>query len=97
MCQVNEDDVDLRAAGDGLSKSLADRVCVKCGEQAVIHLRDEDLKCGKCLVASVNQKFRAVLTKFQLSRCAEIILVAFSGGEASCALLEAVREVGIVL
>ncbi|GAU95257.1 hypothetical protein RvY_06904-2 [Ramazzottius varieornatus] len=92
MCQVDEDGVDLLAAGDGSEKSLADRVCVKCGEQAVIHLRDEDVKCGKCLVASVNQKFRAVLTKFQLSRSKQTILVAFSGGQVSCALLEAVRE-----
>jgi cytoplasmic tRNA 2-thiolation protein 2 len=72
---------------------ISERVCVKCGAPSVIHLRDEDVKCGKCLLASVNQKFRTVLAKFQISRSKDRILVAFSGGPASSALLGVLREV----
>lgn len=74
-------------------RSIADWKCNKCGEQAVIHLRDEDAKCGKCFRASVTQKFRAVLSKYQISKSRDSVLVAVSGGAASAALLGLLREV----
>ncbi|XP_055357988.1 cytoplasmic tRNA 2-thiolation protein 2-like [Paramacrobiotus metropolitanus] len=93
MCQVDEDDLE-KVSAPAPVLTLADKkqICVKCGEEAVIHLRDEDSKCGKCFIHSVIQKFRTVLSKYQISKCRERILVAVTGGAASSTLLQLIQE-----
>ncbi|OQV11845.1 Cytoplasmic tRNA 2-thiolation protein 2 [Hypsibius exemplaris] len=100
MCQVEEEDLEKVAASEALAipgeslkiSDISERPCIKCGAPAAIHLRDEDFKCGACLVASVNQKFRIVLAKYKISSSKERVLVAFSGGPASSALLGTLRH-----
>ncbi|CAG0916667.1 unnamed protein product [Notodromas monacha] len=69
--------------------------CKKCTESknpAVVVLRRMDAYCRDCFLANVKHKFRASIGKEKLLRNGEKILLSFSGGVNSSALLALVKE-----
>lgn len=67
-------------------------VCKTCGEQAHLVLRKHDPYCKTCFLSNCTHKFRATLGKSRLMKFGENVLVAFSGGPSSAAMLRFVLE-----
>jgi len=70
-----------------------DENCKKCSiNKAKVVLREQDAYCSSCLLASVTHKFRACLGKSKMMRTGEKVLVGYSGGQASSAMLKLTEE-----
>lgn len=90
MCSVQEDDVPLRKADPDMRLH---RVCMKCKtEDAILITRVNDAFCRACFQVYVTHKFRAAIGKTKLVRDGERVLVAYSGGPSSSALLSLIHE-----
>ncbi|XP_046375267.2 cytoplasmic tRNA 2-thiolation protein 2-A-like [Haliotis rufescens] len=90
MCSVQDEDGDIAVPRSAIS---ADRVCMKCKDtKAVVVTRVNDALCRDCFIVYVVHKFRATIGKSHLIRDGEEILLAFSGGPCSSALLHLVQE-----
>ncbi|XP_052816794.1 cytoplasmic tRNA 2-thiolation protein 2-A-like [Mya arenaria] len=90
MCSIQDGDVPLEKPK--VEKSVG-RKCLKCKkEPAVLITRVNDAFCRSCFQVYVTHKFRAAIGKTKLVRDGETILVAFSGGSASAALLHLIQE-----
>ncbi|RUS92174.1 hypothetical protein EGW08_000027 [Elysia chlorotica] len=66
--------------------------CVKCGEPGVLVTRIHDSFCKNCFQVYVVHKFRSAIGKSKLIRDGETVLVAFSGGGNSSALLHLIQD-----
>jgi len=67
--------------------------CVKCGSvDVVIPHGGHAALCRACFLANVNHKFRATVAKSQALRHGESVLLAYSGGNSSGAMLALVAE-----
>ncbi|GFR82048.1 cytoplasmic tRNA 2-thiolation protein 2 [Elysia marginata] len=93
MCNV-ADEGDNTESSSNLrnSKSLANSGCVKCGEPGVLITRIHDSFCKSCFQVYVVHKFRSAIGKSKLIRDGETVLVAFSGGTNSSALLHLIQD-----
>lgn len=77
--------------------------CRKClVKEGTVLLQKKDVFCGDCLLEYCRHKFRSTIGKSKLlpllssdSPQVPRILVAVSGGSASLAMLDMVREVGM--
>lgn len=94
MCSVTEvdfDDDDERWM-EKKSGVLTGTPCKKCSERnAVVVLRFRDAYCRECFLAAATHKFRASLGKSKMVRPRDHVLIAFSGSQASTALLHLVN------
>jgi len=69
------------------------RTCMKCSSsQAVVVVRLNDPLCKTCFLAYFTHKFRATIGKARAIRAGEKVLLAFSGGPSSSAMLHLVGE-----
>ncbi|KAJ8041841.1 Cytoplasmic tRNA 2-thiolation protein 2-A [Holothuria leucospilota] len=66
--------------------------CVKCSEAATVVARLGDPFCRACFLEYFTHKFRATFGKSKAVRNGEKVLIAFSGGQSSCAMLHLVKE-----
>ncbi|EDV25973.1 uncharacterized protein TRIADDRAFT_55610 [Trichoplax adhaerens] len=87
MCNV--EDQDLLPPSKAKNAS---RTCIKCKEVAQIVLRADNCYCRSCFIAYFTHKFRATIGKSKLIRSNEKVLLAFSGGPRSSAMLYLVHE-----
>lgn len=93
MCSISESDVPSpihknNQKLDGKDKTL----CVKCGVKGILVTRIQDTFCKDCFQVYVVHKFRAAIGKSKLIRDGEKVLVAFSGGANSAALLHLIKD-----
>ncbi|BFZ19258.1 hypothetical protein BsWGS_22297 [Bradybaena similaris] len=91
MCSI-EDDGEIRPVKDDSSQSLQGRKCVKCDQPGVLVTRIHDCFCRSCFQVYVIHKFRAAIGKSKLIREGEHVLLAFSGGANSAALLHLIQD-----
>lgn len=90
MCSVQDGDTPLKK---GLVSKSIGRICIKCQEEkAILITRMNDAFCRACFQVYVTHKFRATIGKTKLVRDGELVLVAFSGGPSSSALLHLIQE-----
>ena len=69
------------------------RTCMKCSSsEAVVVVRMDDPLCKTCFLAYFTHKFRATIGKARAIRAGEKVLLAFSGGPSSSAMLHLVCE-----
>lgn len=69
------------------------RTCMKCSSSdPVVVVRMNDLLCKTCFLAYFTHKFRATIGKARAIRAGERVLLAFSGGPSSSAMLHLVCE-----
>ena len=96
MCSIEEEIPGLKdpeVAPEPKSRSNPNRkACLKCRSPADIVLRDRDTYCKNCFEPYFIHKFRSQLGKTRLIYPNEKVLVAFSGGPASRAMVEMIRE-----
>ncbi|CAG5136041.1 unnamed protein product [Candidula unifasciata] len=91
MCSI-EDDGELRPVKNDSTQSLQEKKCVKCDQPGVVVTRIHDCFCKSCFQVYVIHKFRAAIGKSKLIREGERVLVAFSGGANSAALLHLIQD-----
>ncbi|UJR22613.1 hypothetical protein I4U23_025654 [Adineta vaga] len=93
MCQVNEEDDEafqaLKAATD---KAAISRKCMSCDQDACVVVRIADPMCRKCFEEFFIHKFRSTLSKSNVFGRGERVLIAYSGGPSSTALLHLIAE-----
>ncbi|XP_060600583.1 cytoplasmic tRNA 2-thiolation protein 2-B-like [Ruditapes philippinarum] len=90
MCSVQDGDVPMKRPE---KDACLGRLCMKCKEvQAVLVTRVNDAFCKDCFQVYVTHKFRAAIGKTKLVRDGEHVLVAYSGGPSSSALLCLIQE-----
>ncbi|CAE1163805.1 CTU2 [Acanthosepion pharaonis] len=94
MCsRVEEDFTDGPVRKLKSDKVRISRLCMKCGEnEGKVVIRMNDPFCWDCFLVYVVHKFRAVIGKSKLIRDAEAVLLAYSGGSSSSALLHLVHD-----
>lgn len=102
MCSINE----IEQAGDvvkskkgskrrdkGNSKYLAaEGICMKCGNKAVVLVRNNDPFCKTCFLEYAVHKFRATIGKARVIHQGQKVLLAVSGGSSSSAMLDLVMK-----
>lgn len=91
MCSVNEEAIPEftnRVQGNGELK------CVKCrrDEVPVVVTRVNDAFCQECFLSYAVHKFRSAIGKSKVIVPKDHVLVAYSGGPASSALLHFIRQ-----
>ena len=75
------------------TKFAGRRTCMKCcSTKAVVVVRMDDPFCRSCFLAYFTHKFRATIGKARAIRAGEKVLLAFSGGQSSSAMLHLVSE-----
>ncbi|XP_056382042.1 cytoplasmic tRNA 2-thiolation protein 2 isoform X2 [Hyla sarda] len=91
MCEVGSNDyVELRK--EEKSDRLG-RTCMKCREgSAVLIIRVGDAFCKSCFKDYFVHKFRAILGKNRVVYPGEKVLLAYSGGPSSSAMIHQVQE-----
>lgn len=77
---------------NGVTNVIASNVCKTCGEVAHLVLRKRDPYCKTCFIVSCTHKFRSTLGKSKLLKPGDRVLVAFSGGPSSAAMLQLLRD-----
>lgn len=97
MCSVHEEDIEnfvSQQQAKGSKEELGGRrTCMKCAlGPAVVVVRLNDPLCKSCFLAYFTHKFRATIGKARVIRAGENILLAFSGGLSSSAMLHLVCE-----
>eukprot|EP00126_Sphaerothecum_destruens_P015394 Sdes_comp9390_c0_seq1m851 len=66
--------------------------CLKCTGSAQLHVREKESYCKSCFEAYFVHKFRSQLGKSKAIHASDKVLLAFSGGASSRAMLELIRE-----
>ena len=97
MCSVQEEEIEgvpckleSKLSVETASKG---RPCMKCSNNlAVAIVRSNDPLCKPCFLAYFTHKFRATIGKARVIRAGERVLLAFSGGPSSSAMLHLVTE-----
>uniref|UniRef100_A0A131YMR6 Cytoplasmic tRNA 2-thiolation protein 2 n=1 Tax=Rhipicephalus appendiculatus TaxID=34631 RepID=A0A131YMR6_RHIAP len=89
--ELNESELVPNAGADTVA-STSDNTCKTCGDTAHLILRKKDAYCKTCFVANCTHKFRATLGKSKLLKPGSKVLVAFSGGPSSAAMLRLLRD-----
>ncbi|KAJ8247332.1 hypothetical protein GJAV_G00245090 [Gymnothorax javanicus] len=90
MCQVDE---EYSAQLEDRTTPTVSQKCVKCKEgTAVLIIRAGDAFCRCCFKEYYIHKFRAMLGKNRIIYPGEKVLLAVSGGPASCSMLSQVQE-----
>uniref|UniRef100_L7M1D3 Cytoplasmic tRNA 2-thiolation protein 2 n=1 Tax=Rhipicephalus pulchellus TaxID=72859 RepID=L7M1D3_RHIPC len=89
--ELNESELAPNAGADAVA-STSDKTCKTCGDTAHLVLRKKDAYCKTCFVANCTHKFRATLGKSKLLKPGNKVLVAFSGGPSSAAMLRLLRD-----
>uniref|UniRef100_A0A672MDE7 Cytoplasmic tRNA 2-thiolation protein 2 n=1 Tax=Sinocyclocheilus grahami TaxID=75366 RepID=A0A672MDE7_SINGR len=93
MCQVEEDYNGLECNQEKIPVPTLNRKCMKCKEgTAVLIIRVNDAFCRSCFKEYFIHKFRAMLGKNRVIFPQEKVLLAVSGGAASCSMLSQVQE-----
>ena len=97
MCSVQEEDLE-NVPSELQNKAFKEknrerRTCMKCSTSlAVVVVRLNDPLCKSCFLAYFAHKFRATIGKARAIRAEEKVLLAFSGGPSSSAMLHLVCE-----
>lgn len=97
MCSVQEEDLE-NFSSKLQNKSCKDRdrngrTCMKCSVSlAVVVVRLNDPLCKSCFLVYFTHKFRATIGKSRAIKAGEKVLLAFSGGPSSSAMLHLVCE-----
>lgn len=90
MCTIQDDD---KAMLDKKATVSTGATCMKCRQRsAVVVIRINDPFCGECFLQYCTHKFRSAFGKSRLIRDQEPVLLAFSGGQASVAMIHLVQE-----
>ncbi|CAF1175407.1 unnamed protein product [Rotaria magnacalcarata] len=93
MCQVNEEDDELfqslKSAGN---KATISRKCMSCDQDACVIVRIADPMCRKCFEEFFIHKFRSTISKSNIFERGERVLLAYSGGPSSTALLHLIVD-----
>ena len=95
MCSVQEGDIENINTSKNTRRQLTtDKTkCMKCADTlAVVIVRGNDPLCKGCFLAYFVHKFRATIGKARVIRQGERVLLAFSGGLCSRAMLHMVCE-----
>lgn len=92
MCSNACDCDELIYADPPTNGVHASDVCKTCGEVAHLVLRKRDPYCKTCFIVSCTHKFRSTLGKSKLLKPGDRVLVAFSGGPSSAAMLQLLRD-----
>ena len=72
---------------------VEEKLCQKCKiEKPILTLRRKDIYCKMCFLTNCNHKFRSTLGKNKAIKPNDRILVAFSGGQGSLAILKLIRN-----
>lgn len=67
--------------------------CRRCGScRPYIIIDKVHLECRECFLESCNKKIRSAIGKSKLVRNNDAILIAYSGGASSCALLDLIKN-----
>ncbi|XP_049816213.1 cytoplasmic tRNA 2-thiolation protein 2-A isoform X1 [Schistocerca nitens] len=91
MCTVGDEDVGENSYMQPKNKSPVSNICRKCNEnRAEVVLRKKHPYCRLCFVQAATHKFRATLGKSKIIRAGDNVMIAFSGSEASAALVHLV-------
>ena len=97
MCSVQEEDLE-NVPSELQNKPCKEkyrtgRTCMKCSiSPAVVVVRLNDPLCKSCFLAYFTHKFRATIGKSRAIKAGEKVLLAFSGGPSSSAMLHLVCE-----
>ncbi|XP_078689420.1 cytoplasmic tRNA 2-thiolation protein 2-like [Branchiostoma floridae x Branchiostoma belcheri] len=70
----------------------AQKKCVRCGKAAVLVVQTSAAFCRECFLNYFTHKFRSGLGKTRVVQPGERVLLAFSGGPSSAALLHLVKR-----
>ncbi|CAF4577170.1 unnamed protein product [Rotaria socialis] len=93
MCQANEEDDELfqslKSAGN---KATISRKCMSCDQDACVIVRIADPMCRKCFEEFFIHKFRSTISKSNVFERGERVLLAYSGGPSSTALLHLIVD-----
>lgn len=97
MCSVQEEDLEnvptQLQTKPSKGKIGERRTCMKCSScPATVVVRLNDPLCKSCFLAYFTHKFRATIGKARVIRTGEKVLLAFSGGPSSSAMLHLVCE-----
>ena len=97
MCSVQEEDLENLPSKlqnkPCKEKNRDGRTCMKCSvSPAVVVVRLNDPLCKSCFLAYFTHKFRATIGKSRAIKAGEKVLLAFSGGPSSGAMLHLVCE-----
>jgi len=93
MCQVDDGELYMRNDSARVRKTESRSECVKCAStDVVIPHGGHAALCRVCFLGNVNHKFRATVAKSQAFRQGESVLIAYSGGVTSGAMLAMVAE-----
>nr|CAB3234558.1 cytoplasmic tRNA 2-thiolation protein 2-like [Phallusia mammillata] len=87
MCQVQDGEPVLTKTPVKLSN-----VCAKCEEKAIIVIGTNGTFCRECFLKYFSHKFRASMGKNPVVRHGDQVLLAYSGGINSSALLHLIQE-----
>lgn len=68
------------------------KVCRRCGSQPHILFDSVHLECRTCFLESCAKKIRSTIGKTQLLKNNDHVIIAYSGGQSSRALLELLRN-----
>ncbi|ESP02605.1 hypothetical protein LOTGIDRAFT_237923 [Lottia gigantea] len=90
MCSVGDDGDAVANVREKLS--CLGRKCMKCENDAFIITRMNDPFCQECFTVYVVHKFRSAIGKSKIVRDGDQVLLMYSGGQASTALLHLVIE-----
>ncbi|KAI1297290.1 Cytoplasmic tRNA 2-thiolation protein 2-A [Halotydeus destructor] len=89
----NRDDYHDLNAGPGIKIDKKDfRKCRKCDSSSFVLLQKKDPLCRSCFDEYSSHKYRSTVAKHKLIRNGTKVLIAFSGGASSSALLNLVQE-----
>lgn len=97
MCSIQEQDLENVPSQlenkPSKERSRGCRTCMKCSSsEAVVVVRLNDPLCKTCFLTYFTHKFRATIGKARAIRAGEKVLLAFSGGPSSSAMLHLVVE-----
>ncbi|XP_022084114.1 cytoplasmic tRNA 2-thiolation protein 2-like [Acanthaster planci] len=90
MCQVDDEGISVLEKKPSLGVNPRD--CMKCGEKAVVIARIKDPFCRSCFLNYFTHRFRATFGKAKVIRDGDKVLLAFSGGQCSSAMVSLVKR-----
>jgi len=91
MCSLTESELEPELVKGRLDPSKL-RSCKKCPDKKpAVNLRVNDVYCRDCFLTGVHHKFRATLGKHKAMKPGEKVVVGYSGGGASAALLHLLK------
>lgn len=98
MCSTCDCDQIAEKLGSGTTSivdqatSTTTRTCRKCGSNPYIILDKVHVECKQCFLESCNKKVRSTIGKSKLIRNNDSVLIAYSGGPSSSALLDLISN-----